>query len=146
MDSRIAAVVNLDGSLFGRAAKAPVNVPLLWMHSEFSRQELYDPNSPLRYQYMLDQNDLDLVEVQTKLPDSYLFVIGDSDHGTFEDPPSPGPRDLIKWLVLDPYRAHAIIDAYLIGFLDAYLKGDRRGLLGANDPRYPEIRILTAGN
>jgi dienelactone hydrolase len=145
MDPRIAAVANLDGSLFGRAAQAPVNVPYLWLHSDFSRQVLFDPSSPRRYEYRLDQNDLRLVEVQSIRPDSHLFIIRGSFHESFVDP-SPGLKSLFKWLLLDPYRAHEIIDAYLIGFLDTYLKGDRRNLLGANNPRYPEVQILNSPN
>jgi len=145
MDPRIAAVANLDGSLFGRAAQAPVNVPYLWLHSDFSRQVLFDPSSPRRYEYRLDQNDLRLVEVQSIRPDSHLFIIRGSFHESFVDP-SPGLKSLFKWLLLDPYRAHKIIDAYLIGFLDTYLKDDRRNLLGANNPRYPEVQILNSPN
>ena len=144
MDSRIAAVVNLDGSLFGRAAEQPVKTPYLMMHSDFSREVLYDPNSPYLYDYLLDQNDLRLVEIQSNVPESHLFVVRNSFHATFGSNPSPEPQNLLKWLLLDPYRSRTIIDAYLTGFLDAYLKGDRRGLLGANNPRYPEVRALNS--
>lgn len=143
MDSRIAAVVNLDGWLFGRATVAPVSKPILFMCSDFGGQALYDPSSPQRFEFKHDQNNRRLLEVQAKRPDSYLFIIDGIDHDMFEDP-SSSLRNLIKWLVVDPYRAHAIIDAYLIGFLDAYLKGDRRGLIGANDPRYLEVRPLNS--
>lgn len=143
MDSRIAAVVNLDGSLFGRAAEDAVKVPYLMMHSDFSRQVLYDPNSRHLYDYLLDQNDLRLVDVQVNVPESHLFVIRSSFHATYGDP-APELQNLLKWLLLDPYRSREIIDAYLTGFLDAYLKGDRRGLLGASDPRYPEVRALNS--
>jgi len=143
MDSRIAAVVNLDGSLFGRAAEGPVKIPYLMMHSDFSRQLLYDPNSRYLYDFLLDQNDLRLVEVQAKFPESHLFVVRNSFHATFGDP-VPELQNFLKWLLLDPSRSRAIIDAYLTGFLDTYLKGDRRGLLSANDPRYPEVRALNS--
>jgi dienelactone hydrolase len=143
MDRRIAAVVNLDGSLFGRAADNAVKVPYLMMHSDFSRQVLYDPTSPHLYDFLLDQNDLRLVAVQTTFPDSHLFVIRNSFHGSFADP-VPELQNLLKWLLLNPYRSRAIIDAYLTGFLDAYLKDDRRALLGTNDPRYQEVRALNS--
>jgi dienelactone hydrolase len=141
MDSRIAAVANLDGSLFGRASETPVRVPYLMMHSDFCPKILYDPVSPRRHEYMLDQNDLRLLEIQAKCPESHIFVVRGSFHETFMDP-SLGLKSLFKWLLLDPYRAHGIISAYLIGFLNAYLKDDRSGLPGASDPRYPEVRSL----
>ena len=81
------------------------------------------------------------MEVQAKYPESHIFVVRGSFHETFMDP-SLGPKNLVKWLLLDPYRAHGIIGAYLIGFLNAYLRDDRSGLLGASDPRYPEVRSL----
>lgn len=141
MDSRIAAVANLDGSLFGDASETPVSVPYLMMHSDFCPKILYDTGSRRRYEYMLDQNDLRLLKVQAKCPESHIFVIRGSFHETFTDP-SLGLKNLVKWLLLDPYRAHAIIGAYLTGFLNAYLKDDRSGLLGASDPRYPEVQSL----
>lgn len=143
LDRRIAAVVNLDGSLFGRAADDAVKVPYLMMHSDFSRKVLYDPTSPHLYDFLLDQNDLRLVAVQTTVPDSHLFVIRNSFHGSFADP-VPELLNFFRWLLLDPYRSSAIIDAYLTGFLDAYLKGDRRALLGVDEPRFPEVRALNS--
>src|SRR5262249_15725190 len=108
LDSRIAAVVNMDGSLFGRATQGPVRVPYMILHSDFAPEVLFDPNSPDRYGFMLDQYDLRLAAAQSRLPHSHLFVIRGSFHDTFPNP-SPNPRKLIKWLILDPYRAHAII-------------------------------------
>ena len=78
---------------------------------------------------MLDQNDLRLLEAQAKHPESHIFVIRGSFHETFTYP-ALGLKNSVKWLLLDPYRAHAIIGAYLTGFLNAYLKDDRSGLLG----------------
>jgi dienelactone hydrolase len=141
MDSRIAAVANLDGSLFGRASESPVRVPYLLMHSDFCRKILYDPVSPRRYEYLLDQNDLRVLEVQASYPESHIFIVRGSFHETFMDP-SLGLKNLVKWLLLDPYRAHQIISAYLIGFLNAYLRDDRSDLLGASNAGYPEVQDL----
>jgi len=143
MDSRIAAVVDLDGWLFGRATEVPLSKPVLFLNSDFGGQPPYDPSSPLRYEHKHDQNYRRLLLAQSKRPDSYLFVIEGIDHDMFEDP-SAGLRNFIKWLIVDPYRAHTIINAYLIGFLDAYLKDDGRGLIGADDPRYLEVHPLNS--
>jgi len=141
LDKRIAAVVNLDGSQFGRAAEEPVNVPYMMLHSDFSREVLFNPNSSRHFEYMLDQRDLRLAEAQSKRPGSYLFAVSGSFHDSFADP-VPGPQALIKWLLLDPGRAQTIVHDYVIGFLNAHLKGDGGGFMPAENPDYPEVRLL----
>jgi predicted dienelactone hydrolase len=143
LDSRIAAVVNLDGSQFGRAADGPVKVPYMLLRSDFDPEVLSDPNSPHRYEFMLDQRDLRLASHQSEQPGSHIFVIKGSFHDSFADP-SLSARSLIKWLALDPYRAHDIVAAYVVGFLDAYLKDDHSSLIGPTDARYPEVRTLSS--
>jgi hypothetical protein len=143
-DSRIAAVVNLDADLFGRAVDNPVRVPYFVFFRDFNPKSISNPDSRHRYDYMFDQSDFRGANAQLKQPDSYAFVIRGSFHDTFADPPpSPPPSILLRWLLLDPYRAQAIIESYLLGFADAYIKGDRRGLIGAKDARYPEVRAFS---
>jgi len=141
LDSRIAAVVNLDGSQFGRAGENPVPVPYFVFFSDFDPKIVSNLNTPRRYEFMIDQRDYRRTDEQLKRPDSYAFIIRGSFHDTFADPsPFSERTTLLTWLLLDPYRAHEIVQTYLLGFLDAYVKGDRRGLIGPHDPRYPEVR------
>lgn len=139
MDSRIAAVANLDGSFFGRAAEQPLDVPFMLLSSDFSPEILFDPNSARRHEFALYKRDLRVLQAQSTRPNNHLFLIRGAFHDTFLDP-ALSPRNLLKWLLLDPYRAHTIIETYLVGFLDAYLKGDHHALIGPNDPRYREVR------
>jgi dienelactone hydrolase len=139
MDPRIAAVVNMDGAQFGRSGVEPVAVPYFVFSSGFDWVVHSDPNSSRRYELKLDMDAARLIAKQLKHPESYAFLIEGTFHDAFADP-SPTPRTLINWLFLDPYRAQAIVQDYLLGFLDAELKGDRHGLIGPNDPRYPEVR------
>jgi dienelactone hydrolase len=141
MDARVAAVVNLDGSFFGRAAEQPLDVPFMVLSSDFDPQMVFDTSSARRHEFKLYQRDLRVLQAQTTRPNSHIFLIRGAFHNAFEDP-SFSLRNLFKQLLLDSHRAHRIIGDYVIGFLDAYLKGDRRALIGANDPRYPEVRIL----
>jgi dienelactone hydrolase len=143
MDRRIAAVANLDGSLFGRAAETPLEVPFMVLSSDFSPEILFNPDSPRRHEFTLYQRDLRVLNAQSDRSSSHFFVIRGAFHDSFVDP-LPGRRSLLKWLLLDPYRAQAIVEAYLVGFLDAYLKGDRDTLIGRRDPRYPEVRTFNS--
>jgi dienelactone hydrolase len=143
LDSRIAAVVNLDGAQFGRAGDNVVRGPYFVFFEDFDPKIVSNLNSPHHYDYLLDQRDFRRTDEQLKQPDSYGFVIRGSFHDTFADPSPPIERSrLLSWLLLDPIRAHEIVQTYLLGFLDAYIKGDRRGLIGPNDPRYPEVRTF----
>jgi dienelactone hydrolase len=143
MDPRIAAAANLDGALFGRAAESPLAVPFMVLSSDFSPEILFNPNSPRRHEFAFYQRGLRMLEAQSNRANNHFFLIRGSFHDSFVDP-SPSLRSVLKWLLLDPYRARTIIQAYLVGFLDAYLKGNSCALIGPDDPRYPEVRTFNS--
>lgn len=142
-DGRIAAVANLDGSLFGHAAEEPLDTPYLFISSDLDLGLLMDPESPRKHEFALYQRDLRLAATQAQRPDSSIVVIRGAGHATFTDH-FWTLRNWPKWLLLTPPRAQRIVRAYLVGFLDAYLKGQRNALLAPGDRRYPEVRSLSS--
>jgi predicted dienelactone hydrolase len=141
VDSRVAAVANLDGSFFGRPVEQPLDVPFMMLSSDFNPEMVFDPSSPRRHEFLLYQRDLRILQAQSTRPDTHLFLIRGAFHDTFLDP-TFSPRSVFKQLLLDTHRAQSIIGDYVVGFLDAYLKGNRRALISPDDPRYPEVQTL----
>ena len=121
-DERCRAGVNLDGGTYAQL-DATIARPFLFMSSE--RYRGYDE-----------------VFLSNTAGPSYAIVVGGSDHYNYADiclldPPHVMVGDI------KPARMLAIINAYVLAFLDQHLKGEKDPLLDGPSSDYPEVSITT---
>jgi len=144
LDSRIAAVVNLDGWLFGTASMGALQKPYLLIYGDFpvpGPRELNSPDPTTRYEALLTAHDIREAHRLTARPGSYGFSLRNSYHENFSDA-IYSPRFLKSWLVLDPRRASRIVDDYLLAFFGEQLSGTPAPLLHQDPPPYGEMEPL----
>ena len=145
MDPRVAAVANLDGSLFGRSAVGELNKPymtFLVRDDVFSKPEILqspDPNE--RYAAILTDHDLREEVRLANQPDGFAFRIPKSYHENLSD--YIFSRGFFKtWLLVNPYRVKEIRDAYLLAFFDRYLRDMPSPLLTQSPSPFDEVEVL----
>jgi predicted dienelactone hydrolase len=119
-DARCRAGVNLDGGPYAQLDDT-IGRPFLFMSSE-------------RYR------GYDRVFLSHTAGPSYAVVVRGSDHYNYTDlclldPPHAMVGDI------QPARMLAIVNAYVLAFLDRYLKGQQSPLLRGPSPDYPEVAI-----
>ncbi|MBS7536700.1 hypothetical protein KHC28_23875 [Ancylobacter sonchi] len=125
LDSRIVAVANLDGWLFGRAAHGAVSAPYLLMLSDFpfpSDVELDHATPALRYEARLTHRDLTEEFRLVQRPGSLGIRLVGAVHENLSDF-ALGLSFWRTWLRADPVRTKAVIEACLAVFFDHYLRG-----------------------
>jgi dienelactone hydrolase len=144
LDPRVAAVVNMDGWLFGTAAMGGLDKPYFLMLSDYplpgpDKLESADPG--IRYLWSLTDRDLRYQHELTARPDGYGVSLRNAYHESYSD--QIFDRRFFKsWLTLDPVRSETIINAYLRAFFDTYLKGKAQPLLRRDPPPYPEVEFF----
>lgn len=160
VDRRLDAGVNLDGSMAtadgfdgdpytpGRVAAEGLDRPFLLMGSE-----LFDPatGETLQHTHLgFDRSWGDFWDHQRGWKRDLLLTT--AGHNSYADlqvvlPPVPGvPADVRRALIgtIDPGRSIAAQRAYVTGFFDLHLRGDRdaRRLFAGPSPRHPEVRFV----
>ena len=122
IDPRCRAGVNLDGGLFGRYQRQPLQTPFLSMVST--------PNKKFAEPLLVNSTS-----------DYYEVLVEGAGHGDFCDMTFLMP--FMKWLgangPIDPMRAVDIVNAVSLKFFDAYLRDGARPQF---DPQeFPELRV-----
>ncbi|WP_231956968.1 MULTISPECIES: hydrolase [unclassified Actinoplanes] len=133
-DPRVTAGVNLDGSVSGPVVSAGLDRPFLQVGSDGhggDADETWDAlwahlRGPRRELELADSGHMSFTDLQVLLPQAGAAP------GTLE--PAFG--------TIDGERAVTVERAYLLAFFDRYLRHQRRGLLDAPSPAYPEMRFV----
>ncbi len=128
-DPRIRAVVNLDGSLYGEAARLGVDTAylVLFTGSLFpTPAELVQPDLAARFEAILTKGDVERQFRDAGRPDHWTYWIKGAEHLDLSDnllKPSASER------IADPERLWREINTVLVVFFDAALRGGPTTLL-----------------
>ena len=120
-DHRIGAVVNLDGGLFGQAARdgivqGPYLLMLSDMHFRFAA-----PHSWRRtVEYMEIDRELLMAAAQAQQPESEIVEVPLSEHDMFTDAYFDRSH-FRQWLTITPLRAHEVVLRHVLDFLARHL-------------------------
>jgi dienelactone hydrolase len=144
IDKRVVAVANLDGWLFGRAAKGALEKPFMVMNSDFpipDARQLCSPSARKRNEAALTQRSLrELLRLASGRDGYWVWVKGSRHEGycdrIFEK------RFFMSWVLLDPARMRRIRDAYLLAFFDRYVRGIESPLLRRSPSPFAEAELL----
>lgn len=150
LDPRIAAAVNMDGTLYGKVVTKGIDRPFLQVSS------LYVPPNPanlsstspeLRYDTFYDLRDERQQALQIAEKGAATLTIKGVEHVNFSDMALESPlRSLTQAGPIDPKRALAIVDAYVVDFFRLHLLGIPSTLLHSGPSPYPEARLLIRGS
>ncbi len=128
-DDRFRAGVDQDGYFEGALARS-INRPMLFMTS--------DDAPPI--------TDFRVNQLQ---PDGYMLHFDGFQHATFSDCTLwPGNEDTsgVVYCSADPVRAIPMLNAYILGFFDKYLKGETVPLFDGPSSDYPEVEFHAAND
>jgi len=135
LDPHVAAVADLDGWLFGEAARDGVERPFLIASSSVERKpRSQDPGAfaEFRFTRLLDEADDLHIDRSFARYGGYLLRIEGTDHNNFAD---AGLLPSLRRTGLGPIdgrRAGRILDAYLVQFFEYYLRGVAAPALAAS--------------
>ena len=146
-DPRIAAVANLDGWLFGRAAFGALDKPYLVILSEDAAfptpRQLQSPNPNKRFEAVLTARDLREETRLANRPGGFGYHVLESFHENLSD--EIFKRRFSKsWLLTNPYRVKSIRDSYLLAFFDTYVRNTPSPLLTQSPSPFREVEVLKA--
>jgi len=131
MDSRIAAVVNLDGDLFGQALAGKVRAPYLDFTRDYPVPDAAAMNAPSpqeRYpSRLLAREFRERINLAAR-PGSAGVRILRSDHSSFSDA-ALEPHLSRTWILDNPINFYSAINLYTRDFFDVHLKGRKPALL-----------------
>jgi hypothetical protein len=146
LDTRIRAVVNMDGRHWADALQYGVEQPYLFIGEELvmpSAADLSSANPAIRCEAALDQVDYTNLAANLRRHGGVQVTIPDTAHMNFTDDPLRSPlRRLSGGGRIDAQRARAIIQGYVTAFFLHYLppiESGKRSVLEL--PRYPEARV-----
>jgi dienelactone hydrolase len=125
LDSRVRAAANLDGWLFGQAARGYVNAPYMLIMSDYpfpSDSELDDPIASRRYEARLTRRDLTEERRLIGRPGSLGLRLPHAVHENLSDS-ALGISFWRTWFRVDPIRTKALVNACLDAFFDHHLRG-----------------------
>ncbi|MGB6174955.1 MAG: hypothetical protein WBF43_01135 [Methylocella sp.] len=142
-DPRVAAVANLDGDLFGRAAFGALDKPYLIILSGDAvfpaPRQLQSPTK--RFEAVLDARDRREEVRLANRPDGFGFRVVEAYHENLSD--LSFSRNFFKtWFVSNPYRVKSIRDAYLLAFFDTYVRNRPSSLLNQSPSPFGEVEVL----
>ncbi len=122
LDSRCKAGANLDGFQVGNLIDGKVTRPFFMMSSA--------RNAGI--------NNVILDRFQGKF---HLMVVKDSSHFNYADFQLVSPLFQLIGATgsINPYRMETILNSYLVGFFNTYLRGEHYALLDGPSPTYPEV-------
>lgn len=153
VDNRVAASINMDGSVFGDAGQG-VNKPFMVMLSasvEFTDEELAAvgmTRDVFEAEVLKHVNSIDKALSTSEGP--YHLVIAGTLHATFSIDIALLRNLLPEYITpelvgaIDGARANEIFAAYTVAFFDTYLLGDPSLLLDGASPDYPEVEFFFA--
>ncbi len=143
-EPRVAAGVNLDGSIYGGAATRGYGKPLLFFSEDIplpTPEALAKATGEARQQLLAIKNDYDKIRRGSAMQNGQWITIRGARHVNYCDSPLYSP--LWRYLRGGPIRherAMEITNAYLLSFFRRHLKGEEDGLLDAPPP-YPEVEV-----
>ncbi len=145
LDPGISAVVNLDGWMFGDAAKSGFSTPRLFVSDDTPLPPPSDLNSPdaaTRFTAQLNLEDDERCRAQLAQHGGYRLQIAGTRHVNFSDRPffAAIPR-LVGAGPIDPARAASIIERFTLAFFDESLKGQLSPLLSEGQTDFPEAKL-----
>lgn len=145
LDRRIAAVINLDGWLFGPAQEEGVAVPYLVFSDDTplpDPADIHSPDPAQRNWAVLMGRDWDLMRRSFERHGGDYLTLRGAAHADFSD------ESLVSWQPrrpgkIAPLRATEIERAYALAFFGHWLRGEEPGVLAGTGSPFPEIRRET---
>lgn len=150
-DPRVAAGVNLDGSVFGEAVRRGFGKPFLFFAEDVhipSDEEVAKAEGEAKKRMAYLADDYRKIRFALAVQGGQWITIRGAMHVNFCDSPMYSP--LYRWLkggTIRQERATQTVNAYLLSFFRRHLKGEEDGLLDGTPP-FPEVvveRIAAAG-
>jgi dienelactone hydrolase len=135
LDPRIAATVNIDGWVFGKALSEGVKGPYLVFWSDMPVP--YNDPSVSESEARLTRENMALEFRQQQLPDKFGFMIKGLGHLDFTDRLTYAHERF----QFDRVQMRNVIDAYLLDFFGTYLQGHQPALL-KSPPLIPQLREI----
>jgi dienelactone hydrolase len=143
LEPRIKAVVNLDGWVFGEAARRGVKGPYLTLWSDFPVP--FDVAGSPQAEIDLMNDYIGFEARQMARPDKFGFMIAGLNHLDYCDRLVwPAFEEFREPRALDRPAMHGIIDAYILDFFGAYLLGRQPKLITLPQPPYPGVRSISS--
>lgn len=143
LDPRFKAVVNLDGWVFGEAARRGVRGPYLTLWSDFPVP--FEMPGTAKAEVDLMNEYIRFETRHLAQPDKFGFLINGLSHTDY--------CDRLVWPAFSEFRSpramdrpalHGIIDAYILDFFDVYLRGRPASLINRPQPPYPSVRSISS--
>lgn len=138
-DSRVAAALDLDGSLFGRVQREGLSKPFMFIEEDAAQYP--DPAKRTavdRINAALDENDLAMMRKYG----AYRVFLHGSTHESFTDHNLFSPLVSLSGAGTIPkYREISIIREYALAFFDKALRGGDSALLKSLPGPYPEAAL-----
>jgi hypothetical protein len=148
-DSRLKATLSLDSQVTGSVLESGITQPFMILRSE--KLSLTDAELQAagvtreQFEAMYTAMDAPINSIYEEAETGYRLSLQGSTHDTYTTDylllaalfPSQFPPEAIG--TIDPVRAVAIIDTYVVAFFDKHLKGKEVPLLDAASPDYPEV-------
>lgn len=150
-DERIVAVLNMDGTFYGAAQAQGIQVPLMYMTSELPTWELAEGMNIDRatYDEMIAIVETNRANVLENTP-TYQAHLLQSQHNTYTTD-FLIVRPVLPFIFndnlvgkIDSTRALLVINDYVRGFFDEYLRGTESPLLDSSP--YPELELQLPAN
>lgn len=137
-DPRILAAMNMDGSMFGRIERGPLNKPLMVMYDSdwpFMQKDVDAERHSTRYEDVLDIRDLKSIMRSFEASGGYLIGIKGTKHMNFSDRSLYSPfGSLTDSGTINPAYADAVINRYTLAFFSHTLRGTKEPLLHEKSP------------
>jgi predicted dienelactone hydrolase len=146
-DDRIAAAIDMDGTLFGEVATNGIARPVMLMLSErvpmTAEQIKFSGSSPEANAYFQQREATTQATVYQQATPGYRLILNGSTHHTFigfEPLAAPSlfiPAEVVG--TIEGVRAVGIITDYVARFFDQHLKDQGSELLADSPTTYPEV-------
>lgn len=144
-EPRVAAGVNLDGSIYGAAATRGYGKPLLFFCEDVplpTPEAIAAATDETRHRLLALKGDYDKIRRGSAMQNGQWITIRGALHINYCDSPLYSPVWRFKrGGPIRPERAAEITNAYLLSFFRRHLKGEDDGLLDRPSPPYPEVAI-----
>jgi hypothetical protein len=143
-DLRIRAVLNMDGWSFGDILTQGLNRPFMMMYEQGTivrpPGDLKNLPEPAQKYWQMDDANNAAVEASLRRFGGYRLYIDGTSHWNFSDRALYSPlRSRTTAGTIDPMRAYAIIDRYVVAFFSCFLSGTPEPILTRPPSEYPEV-------
>ena len=146
LDSRLKAGVNLDGLMFGNAAREGVPRPFLFVFEQGALPATpalaANRDEPRGRMAVVDQMEEKAVHATLDRFGGYTVSIRGTTHQNFSDMPLISPLRFLTGVgSIDPRRAMDITSAYTLAFLSKFVCGRPAPLLEGASSEYSEVKL-----